>query len=202
MLSHAWNLSDKEQLSLFGIGTCYSAIPLLHAAHKLGEPMNGVILVNAIPTLGPQAVLSSFFGYYRKLFPAETGLIGVRAAVGRYVDNLFPGIAKGKDYFGVLELTRARISRTITEFFMLKPLKGVRLGRTAVLCLYARKDPVLQIYDRGLDAGYQNDIRRVCPQSLFRSLDGDHFLSLPKARGEAAGAITSFLADCHIPGYL
>jgi len=72
-------------------------------------------------------------------------------------------------------------------------LKELHLEKTSVLCLYARKDTVLEIYDHGARANYQNDILRVCPQTLFHPWDGDHFLSLPMAKGQAVRSILSFL---------
>lgn len=195
MLSCACRLTDKEQLSLFAIGPCYSAVPLLYAVYHLGEPVKRLVLVNAIPRLGPQAVMSSFIAYYRKFFPAQRGLPGLSAAARHYADALFPGITKGKDHFGALKRRRARLLKTISEFVTLRPLQGVCLTRTPVLCLYARKDRVLQIYDGGIDANYQSDIRRTCPLALFRSLDGDHFMSLPIAKGEAERSITSFFRN-------
>ncbi len=195
MLSSACRLTDTEQLSLFAIGPCYSALPLLYAVYHLGEPVKRLVLVNAIPRLGPQAVMSSFIAYYRKFFPAQRGLPGLSAAARHYADALFPGITKGKDHFGALKRRRARLLKTISEFVTLRPLEGVCLTRTPVLCLYARKDRVLQIYDGGIDANYQSDIRRICPLALFRSLDGDHFMSLPIAKGEAERSITSFFRN-------
>ncbi|MCK4790323.1 MAG: hypothetical protein KAV87_41685 [Desulfobacteraceae bacterium] len=193
MLCRTWRLTEKEQLPLFGIASCYSAIPMLYATHCLKEPIKKLVLINAISSLGPQAVISSFMTYYRKVFPTRKSLRRLKATVGHYVDLLFPGIAKGRDYFGVLERRRTRLFRTISEFFTLNPLKELHLEKTSVLCLYARKDTVLEIYDHGARANYQNDILRVCPQTLFHPLDGDHFLSLPMAKGQAVRSILSFL---------
>lgn len=193
MLSHACRLCKQEQLPLLGIASCYSAIPILYAAHRLAEPLKVLVLINAIPNLNPRAVMQSFLTYYLRIFPAQKSLLRGMAAVRHYVDSLFPGIVKGKDYFGALERRRTRLFRTLSEFFTLNPLDGVRLNGTPVLCLYARKDTVLQIYDTGVRLSYENHIRRVCPRTLFHSLDGDHFLSPPLARGEALRQIVSFL---------
>jgi hypothetical protein len=192
MLSCASRLADKEQLPLFGIGPCYSAVPLLRAVHLLEEPIKKLVLVNAIPGLNPRAVMTSFIGHYRKRFPSPCGLPALSTAAKDYADGLFPGIVKGKDHFGTLRRRRARLLKIIAEFLTLQPLDGVSLTMTPVLCLYARKDRVLEIYDEGIDANYQSDIRRICPRALFRALDGDHFLSLPMAKGEAVRSITSF----------
>ena len=192
MLSWARSLTHKARLPLFAIGSCYSALPLLHAAHHLGEPVKRLVLVNAIPRLGPRAVMTSFMAYYRRLFPSRRGMRELRASARGYADALFPGIAKGMDHFGALKRRRARLLKTISEFLILRPLDGVCLTKTPVLCLYGRNDRVLQIYDGGIDVNYQKDIRQVCPQALFRSLDGDHFLSLPIVKTEATKHIAAF----------
>jgi pimeloyl-ACP methyl ester carboxylesterase len=192
MLSWACRLTDKEGLPLFAIGSCYSALPLLHAVHHLGEPVKRLVLVNAIPRLGPRAVMMSFMAYYKRLFPSRRGFPELRASARKYADALFPDIAKGMDHFGELKRRRARLLKTVSEFLTLRPLDGVFLIGTPVLCLYGRKDRVLQIYDEGIDVDYQKNIREICPQVLFRSLDGDHFLSPPIARSEAAQHIAAF----------
>jgi hypothetical protein len=195
MLCHTCRLSKQEGLPLFGIASCYSAIPILHAAHHLAEPIKKLVLINAIPKLNPQATMKSFLTYYQKMVPTHNRLQGVKAAIERYVDFLFPGIAKGKDYFGTLERSRTCLLMTVAEFFTLNPLEGICLKTTPVLCLYAGKDRVLEIYDAAVKLNYQKDIRQLCPQTLFHRLDGDHFLSLPIARGKAVKSIISFLQN-------
>ena len=192
MLTHTYSLCKKEQLPLFGIASCYSAIPILYAVHHLAEPLKGLVLINAIPNLSPRAVMRSFLAYYRRVFPTKRSLRRGMFAAKNYVESLFPGVVKSKDCFGTLERGRTRLFRTISEFFTLNPLEGVRLQRTPVLCLYARQDMVLEIYDAGVGPSYEKDIRRTCPQALFHSLDGDHFISLPPTKDEILRHINSF----------
>jgi len=193
MLAHASRLSEKEQLPLLGIASCYSAIPLLRAVHRLQEPVEKLVLINAISRLGPQAVIRSFLAHYIRNLSAKKGLLGVKAAVRLYAESLFPGVMKGRDHFGLLERGRARLLKTLSEFFILNPLEGVCLSQTPVLCLHAREDSILKIYDLHVAQNYRNDIRRLCPQAAFHPLEADHFLSPPSARGEAVRSIASFL---------
>jgi hypothetical protein len=192
MLYHSIHFSREERLPLFGIASCYSAIPILHAVHCLGEPIRRLVLINGIHTLGPHAVAQSFFRYYRKAVIEKRRFLGVGGVARRYVDALFPGVAMGNGRFGVLDRNRTSFFRTITEFFALEPLKGIMLKRTPVLCLHSRRDAILDIYDAHLDQEYRQYIRQVCPRARFQSLDADHFLSQPSARGEAARSIASF----------
>jgi len=192
MLFHASRLSDSEGLPLFGIASCYSAIPVLHAAHSLKEPVRRLVLINGIHSLGAHAMLRSFFRYYRSAVYQERRFLGIGAAARRYADILFPGVAKEKGRFGVLNRNRTRFFRTILEFFTLEPLKGVTLKRTPVLCIHSRQDTILDIYDARLIQEYRRNIRQVCPRARFQTLDGDHFLSQPSARGAAARWISGF----------
>ncbi|MDP2991948.1 MAG: hypothetical protein Q8N82_01135, partial [Deltaproteobacteria bacterium] len=195
MVRHMSRVSEEEQLPLYGVASCYSAIPLLSAAHCLTEPFKKLVLINAITALNPEAVISSFAAYYRKMARTKKSLRSVVAAIGYYADFLFPGIAKNKVYFGTLERKRARLWKTICEFLTLNPLVRVHLKGTPVLCLYARNDRILEIYNAGSSITYENAVGRVCPQTHFYPLDGDHFLSPPGAKSEAAGCIASFLGS-------
>lgn len=193
MLAHTCLLGRQEHLPLFGIASCYSAIPILSAVHHFEEPLKGLVLINAIPNLSPRAGMKSFLTYYRSKPSNRTGT--VRLVAIDYLESL-SGIEKSKLYSGALERGRTRPFKTISEFFTLNPLDGVRLKRTPVLCLYACRDRVLQICDAGIGAGYEEVIRRTCSQVFFGSLDGDHLLSLPWARGEALTQIVSFFEAC------
>lgn len=192
MLLHVCRLSQKESLPLYGIASCYSAIPILYAAHSLEEPFKRLVLINAISKLCLKSVINSFFLYYREKFSPHKSLRKTIEAVTYYMDFLFPGIEKNENYFGVLERRRTSLFRIISELFTWEPLHGVCLDNTPVLCLYARKDRILEIFDTGFKVKYENDIKRLCPQTTFQSLDVDHYFSLPMARNEALKSIISF----------
>ena len=193
MLLHVCRLSRKEELPLYGIASCYSAIPILYAAHSLEEPFKRLVLINAIPELCLKSVINAFFSYYRKEFSPHKSLKKTIEVLGCYMDFLFPGIEKNENYFGVLERRRTSLFRIVSELFTWNPLHGVCLDKTPVLCLYARKDRILKIFNAGFKVNYENDIRRLCPQTIFHPLDGDHYFSLPMVRNEALRSIISFL---------
>ena len=192
MLRYAYSLSKEGRLPLFGIASSYSAMPLLYAACCLKEPLGGVVLINAVLRLSPGAVAMSFWVHYRKIVPARIGIKKTLEGIVHYADFLFPGIRKGKEYFGILELRKVRLLRTLADFFTLDPLKRVCLQKTPVLCLYARQDRILDIYDGGIRINYKKEVQRICPQIFFSPLDGNHFLSLQVTRDKAAKYITSF----------
>ena len=192
MLLHVCRLSQKEGLPLYGIASCYSAIPILYAANSLEEPFKRLVLINAIPKLCLKSVINSFFSYYREEFSSHKSLKKAIGAARYYMDFLFPGIVKNENYFGVLERRRTSLFRIVSELFTWNPLHGVCLENTPVLCLYSRKDRILEIFDAGFKVNYENDIRVLCPQTTFHSLDGDHYFSLPMVRNEALRSIISF----------
>lgn len=194
MLHYAIRLTENRRIPLFGIAPCYSAIPLIHSAARLDEPFQRIILINAVLRLKPASIAKSFFDYYRRiLHPGSRIKRSFAAAAKSYLDFLFPDIRKGKNYFGILERRRIDLLKTIADIMILDPLQYVTLRRTSVLCLYASNDKILKVYDRGVKMKYRNDVRKVCPQTLFAPLDGDHFLSPSKNKRTAVRQIKDFL---------
>ena len=193
MLAHAQQLASTRRLPLFGIAPCYSAIPLLYSAYRLKEPLQGIVLINAVLQLNPVAVARSFWTHYRKMFPDQIGFKKCLTAVAHYADFLFPDVRKGRDGFGVLERKRVRLFATLADFLTLDPLKWVTLNKTEVLCLYARHDRILKMYGGDAGTDYKNDVSRICPRTLFRSLEGDHFLSHQMTRDRVTMYIKAFL---------
>lgn len=190
MLRHAAGLSRREGLPLSGIASCYGALPLLRSAHRQEEPLQKLVLINAIPGLNLAPVLKSFRAYYQ----AQGGSLRKgREIFGRYLDLLFPNVEKNRSRFGVLRRERANLAHTAFEFFTLDPLKGVALTRTPVLSLYSSMDTILEILSYGRGVNYESEILKVCPKARFLRLPGDHFLSAPDARNIARSHIEGFL---------
>jgi hypothetical protein len=192
MTSEAEKICRKNRLPLYGIAGCYSAIPLLFAAHMLSEPFSRIVLINPLTDLKPFAVIKSFFAYYRKLDLGQTMKKNITEAIKKYTEFLFPDIAKNKESFGVLKRERTHIWDVLFEFFLFSPLKGTILVKTPVLCVYAKKDRVLNIYSKQ-NKQYEGSIRKVCPLSRFKVIDGDHFFQPSSARRDARKTISSFL---------
>jgi len=196
MLDRVKALSEKEKMPLLGIASCYSAIPCLSAAHNLAEPFKRLVLINALPRLGTGSVVFSFLNYYRRTFANNAERPGGKNGLVQYFDFLFPNIMKGKDNFGVLERKRTNLAKTVSEFFTMDPLKGVKLRKTPVLCLYASRDRVLDIYNTAFKDDYEQNIRELCPCTRFRILEGGHYVSLKKAREDAVRHIDLFFHPC------
>ena len=193
MASEAGKICRDKKIPLFGIAGCYSAIPLLFAAHKLAEPFLRIVLINPLTDLKPYAVVRSFIAYYRKLNLKQTLKKNITEAVKRYTEFLFPDIVKDKESFGVLRRERTHLWDVLFEFLLFRPLKDANLAKTPVLCLYARQDRVLNIYAEQ-NQQYEGNIRKVCPLSSFKVIDGDHFFQPSSARLDAQKTISLFLA--------
>ncbi len=192
MLSYTGSAATREAVPLFGIASCYGAIPLLSAVHRLKQSLAGIVLINAVPGFFPEVMLTAFLSHYRQAFYRRNTFTGFPAALKQYTDRLFPGITKGKDHFGTLKRRRAALAKIIFEFLTLEPLEGVRVDDIPVLCLHAQKDSILNIYN-----DYRQNIRAVCPQARFHCLKADHFLSHAKVRREATHLISNFLCSPH-----
>jgi hypothetical protein len=193
-LGDAAETAARERLPLLGVAACYGAIPMLHAAARLGEPLGRIAVVNAILDLAPGAVARSFFRYYDEVRRADDRLPRLSEALHRYVDFLFPGVVKSRHGFGALRRSRTRLLTTLRDAFAPSPLAGVRLDRTPALCLYSREDRVLRLYGDGAGPVYEGAVREVLPRARFQRLPGDHFLSGTEARSAARSLLLDFLA--------
>jgi hypothetical protein len=193
-LAAAVEAAEKENVPLQGVAACYGAIPLLHAAGRLGEPMGRIAVINAILDVAPGAVVRSFLRYHAEVRRPETRWPRVGEALRRYVDFMFPGVVKNRHEFGALQRRRTRLLRTLRDAFAPSPLAGLRLPQTRALCLYSREDRVLRLYGDGAGPAYEGSVRRILPAARFQRLPGDHFLSHADARSAARGLLLDFLA--------
>ncbi len=192
MASEASKMCRQTGLPLFGIGGCYSAIPLLFAAHKLSEPFSRVVLINPLVDLKPFAVMKSFLAYYQGLNLKRGLKKNIIDAMKKYAEFLFPDIAKDKNSFGALKYERTHFWDVLLELLFFTPLKKTILNKTQALCLYAKKDPVLNIHSKD-GKQYESHIRKVCPLTSFKVIDGDHFFQPGSARHDAQKTISTFL---------
>lgn len=194
MLALAKGHSEHRRLPLFGVGLCYGGIPLLRAAWEAGEPLRGIVLINALPRLLTFNLLRSLLALRRRMQATRGDSASLRRMARTYADRLFPNIPTNLSRFGILERRRIRLGRTLWEALTRNPLRGVCLETTPVLSLYSPHDPLLGAYRLfRADGHYEDHIRRICPQATFVLLSGDHFLSAPDDRRKACRAIVSFL---------
>ena len=193
-LEMAAEAAAREGLPLRGVAACYAAIPLLHAAARLGEPLGRIALVNAILDIAPGEAIRSFLRYYAEIRRAGDRRPRLDDALRRYVDFMFPGVVKDRYGFGTLQRRRTRLMKTLRDALASSPLAGVRLERTPALCLYGREDRILRVFGEGAGPAYEESVRRVLPGVRFARLAGDHFLSGAETRSAARALLLEFLA--------
>lgn len=195
MLDLAGEMAARSGVALAGLGACFSAMPLLHAAASMGEPLSRLVFINPIAEVSAAAVAASFAAHYGRLNRASGALVGPGMALASYLDVLFPGIERGGRRFGVLRAGRAGLLRIVSEFLLPDPLAGLSVARTPVLCLYAREDRVLHIFHRGEMERYESKWRRLCPQTSFRSVPGGHYMTSAETRGRVLDSVKKFLCE-------
>ncbi len=180
---------------IFAVGACYSAIPLFYAAHQYDEPFAGITLINAVCRISPAAIAASFLSYYRSAFPRPFRIKDLGRAFQRYADFLFPGIEKNRHVFGTLLRRRTDLFGTAWDLLFFDPLTGIAMQKSPVLCLYAKHDRILKIYDNAVGTDYERQVLQICPHAAFYPLTCDHFLSCPKSRDQAFDKIMDFFND-------
>lgn len=196
LLSLALNTHRHPGASVFGIAACFGAIPMVKALEILGEPLEGLVLINALPELRALKTVASFWEHHRSRIdnkrwrPEE-----IKASLSDFLDRLFPRISKTASGFGQLARQRVRLLDTLLDLMAYRPLDGLRLVQTPVLCLYARDDLLLKTF-WNLEPGgsYEIAVQRVCPDAIFLPVEGDHFLKSGKTRSLAVNAVEKFLS--------
>lgn len=180
---------------IYAAAACYSAIPLIHATHSRGEPIEKIVLINGLCHIKPKAIIESFVEYYRDAFSGNLSTDKVSMAFQRYMAILFPGIEINRHLFGALLRRRTDAAKTMWDALFLDPLKAVRLQRTPVLGLYGTQDRILKIYDKNVGKDYEKQILAKCPFTTFQALPCDHFLSSSISREMALEKILTFFNE-------
>ncbi len=191
---------NRQHLPVFAAASCFSAIPLINTASYFKEPFKKIVLINPVTRFNPGAVARSFTTYY-KVSSDKKKRFNIYQAAGSYVNFLFPEIEKNRYNFGILELKRSRILKILSEFLFWNPLKNMQLEKTPVLCLYAKNDRILKIYDSDINIKYEESIQKICKKTLFYPLYGDHFLKCTETRKKTMRSILSFFQNESFAAY-
>lgn len=192
MLHLAGDLAARSGASLMGLAACFSAMPLIHAAASMGEPLHRLAFINPIAEISTAAVAVSFAAHYGHVNRDSGTIVGPGRALSSYLDVLFPGIERGRGRFGILDAGKTRLFRILSELLLHDPLAGLKIARTPVLCLYAREDRILNIFHRGERDRYESNWRSLCPQTIFRSVPGGHYMASAETRRSVFDSIRKF----------
>jgi pimeloyl-ACP methyl ester carboxylesterase len=192
MLDLALGLGTEKHIPLFGLASCFGALPLLHAARRLGEPFEKVVLINAVARWWPGKLAGSFLRHWYRhgdRFPRPAGL---PKAFQSYLEDLLPGLLSNTNAFGTLNRQRIDMGQIVREF--LHPERDDRpsLANTPVLCIYGRRDRLPGHLGFANWFEYEAYILQLCPQAEFHPVDSDHFLSGPDTRKSIYSEISKF----------
>jgi pimeloyl-ACP methyl ester carboxylesterase len=189
--------SRREGRPLFGLASCFAAVPLLHAVRKRHEPLAGMVLINALPHLRWEKLVYDFCRYWRSSPARRPTFQGVKTALRTYRDDLLPNVRHRRHAFGILSRQRIQWGRVVQDLFTLRHVNSKPLRSTPVLCVYSRQDRLLR--QVGFDdwTGYEATIARICPRIQFWRTDGDHFVSGPEVRLRLIETVIRFF---HCPG--
>lgn len=195
MLDLALDHGAYQQLPLHGVASCFAAIPLLKAATLRGEPMVGIVLINAVPNWRVVKATGHFLRFWRRSDiwrPTRRGLV---QAIRDYRDDLLPGLAHRRKAFGVLARDRVRWFRVLCEIFSPRIVPDAAIRQTPVLCAYAQRDHLLRQIGFSEWRDYEARIQSICRKVRFRPLNSDHFLTDPPVRGLLLKEVVRFLGE-------
>jgi pimeloyl-ACP methyl ester carboxylesterase len=184
LLARTVSLARRGDRPLLGVGVCAAAVPLLCAAGRLGQPFRGLVLLSPVPHWATWPLVRS----------AAAALH--RRAAGRpprsatALEALWRALPLDRGRFGILRRERTRLMACALAWFR-RPLAGVRLERTPALAVYGNQDPLPLLH-----SGYEDRLRRLCPQVRLLRLPGGHFLDSASRRPAVAGTVRSFLDGC------
>ena len=192
VLDWASRRSQMTQRPLFGIASCFGALPLFHAVAQRGEPLKRMVLINAVPHWRWETLLMDFLNRWVHGGHGWLSMMGVKAAMQRYLDDLFPRVHHHYRSFGILSRKRMQWVKMLGELCVLRRKSPLPLCHTPVLCAYGRQDRLLQQMGFSDWAWYETHILDICPQTRFWPLDSDHFLSNPRLRHRLLKAAASY----------
>lgn len=199
ILDVALTYCRQTGMPLFGLASCYATLPLLHASCMRNEPMQKMVLINAIPRWSLRKICTSFLRHWRRSGSWADGLNQLPTAIRAFVDDLLPGVVHRPQAFGVLVKQRVQWPRLIWELLSPAPLQPESLRHTPVMCIYGRKDRLLQQMGFHDWRKYELLIQSVSPHTRFLPLDAGHFLAHPHIRYRLTRAVADFFGCDQTP---
>lgn len=184
--------SQREGLALFGVASCFAAMPMLNVVHQRGEPLAKMVLINALPNLHWEKMVFEFYRYWRQSRQWRPTLKGLKSALRSYRDELLPDVSHNDQAFGILSRRRIQWPRMIRDLISFRQLEVEPLRSTPVLCVYGRHDRLLKQIGFADWDGYEAMIESICPRIQFWRIDGDHFLSGVEIRRRLVKALAHF----------
>ncbi len=194
MLDLAVSQGERQQLPVYGVASCFAAMPLLKAISLRSEPLSRIVLVNAVPSWRLGKAAGHFLTFWRQSDIWRPTLHGMTKAMRAYRDELLPGLVHRRQAFGVLSRDRVHWPRLLCELFSQRIVPTTIVQRTDVLCVYGQRDHLLRQIGFSKWSEYEARIQSICRKVQFRPLNSDHFLVNPPVRGQLIRDVIQFLA--------
>ena len=182
ILDLALHHCQQTQMPLFGLAASYAAVPLLQAARIRCEPMHKLVLINPIPRWPLGKISAHFWQFWRQGEDWQYRSRYMLEALRAYRDDLLPGVSHRRHAFGVLARHRVKWLRLIWELLLQAPVPPAAVKQTPVMCIYGRKDRLLQQLGYCNWQQYEMLMRSLCPQTRFLPLNSGHFILRPDVR--------------------
>ncbi len=191
----ATTMCRTQKIPLYGVASCFAAMPMLHALSQRGEPLKRLVLINALPHLPWEKMVFDFYRFWRLHRQWRLTPRGLKEALKAYRRELLPHVTHSRQAFGILSRQRVHWSRIFSDLFAYRRCQVQPLHATPVLCVYGRKDLLLQQIGFSDWDGYEMLMKQICPRAEFQRIDGDHFLAGAEVRGRLIETVVTFLSS-------
>lgn len=193
-LDLATDFSRSQRVPLYGVASCFAAMPMLRTLQQRSESLKKLVLINALPHLRWEKFVFDFLCYWRQHGRWRMTLKGLKAALWAYRDDLLPHVKHGRQAFGILSRQRVNWASIIKDLLTSRQLNGRTLIETPVLAIYGRHDRLLQQVGFSDWSGYEAIIKRICPKVDFCQINGDHFFTGVKLRKRLINTVVNFFS--------
>lgn len=177
---------------IVAVGICSGSMPIFHILDKEPELLTGIVFVNAIHHLQQTATpVEAIRMYVRRCglhFPSSLG-----AAASEVFAEIFPGIDKGPDHFGILHYERVAMSRISWEYLVPRHPNTRFRSDIPTLCVYGRADEMLKLDDVRREEDYRDAFEERFSNIEFETFESDHFMTGIKE--DVARSMHGFLRD-------
>lgn len=173
--------SEFPDLCLYGIGICYSVIPLFYVISKEPFLFNKLILVNSLSrkrlVVTWPLILNSFFE--ELLTPKNFRINNV---LSRIASKVLPEVNQSQKHFGQLLYENLNGYKFLIEYTMMRlffTAKGVEIP---TFCCYGVKDEKLGLTSDRHWLSYEKEMSRYCKKITFLRLQDDHYFTKDAAK--------------------
>lgn len=173
--------SEFPDLCLYGIGICYSVIPLFYVISKEPFLFNKLILVNSLSkkrlVITWPLILNSFF---KELLTLK--IFQFKNVLARIANEVLPEVDQSQNHFGQLPYENLNGYKFLIEYAMMRFFFTAKGVETPTFCCYGATDEILGLTSEKHWLSYEKEMSRYCKQITFLRLQGDHYFTKDAAK--------------------